>query len=333
MSLKAAARDLLQSVVQRYGYTVAHVDALYSWQRPTAGPPPLRGRSDPSLREDHPRLRALAERYAAFDPTARGSDLWTADHVVGDRLRYFRGDDAYVWQQSGPNMNEFGYVLTTYYVRTIDALGLMGRFTDDDWFGNFIFAIDDTIVSRDKLDSILEIHFLERYLKLSSLSGAVILDIGAGYGRLAHRTCEALPQIAHYLCVDAVPQSTFISDFYLKFRGSKAAVVALDEVEATLREKPPNLAINVHSFSECRMEAIDWWLALLERYRVRHLMIVPNDPWEDGRGTLVTNDRQDFSKLVAKRGYRLIAHEPKYRDPLVHRYAINPTHYYLFELA
>jgi hypothetical protein len=142
-----------------------------------------------------------------------------------------------------------------------------------------------------------------------------------------------MPNVADYLCVDAVPQSTFVSEFYLTFRQSKARVIALDEIEATLQRTKPDLAVNVHSFSECRMDAIDWWLRLLSKSGVRHLMIVPNDANHDGGQSLLTNDRQDFAPLFAKHGYQLVAKEPKYRDPTVQQYAINPAHHFLFELS
>jgi SAM-dependent methyltransferase len=333
MGFKGAVRDLLRRLVRPYGYELMDRAALYEWQRPSAVPFQSGGLTDPCLTETNPRLVALRERYVAFDEAVTTPDLWTTDYVAGDRLRYFRGSDAYLWQRFGPNMNDFGYVLTTYYVRSIDTLALMRRLTDDDAFGNFTMTIDGTIVSRDMLDSIIELYFLERHLKLSSLPGPRILDIGAGYGRLAHRICESLPNVAEYVCVDAVAQSTLISELYLKFRGSRARVVALDEIEATLARWTPDVAVNVHSFSECRMEAIDWWLGLLEKSGVRHLMIVPNDPYEDGGDRLVTNDRRDFSALLTKHGYKEIVREPKYRDPLVQRYAINPTHHFLFELS
>ena len=45
-----------------------------------------------------------------------------------------------------------------------------------------------------------------------------LLDIGAGYGRLAHRLAESVPA-TEIMCTDAVPASTFLSEFYLRFRG------------------------------------------------------------------------------------------------------------------
>jgi hypothetical protein len=36
--------------------------------------------------------------------------------------------------------------------------------------------------------------------------------------------------------------------------------------------------------------------------------------------------------VFEKYGYRQIAKDPKYRDPVVQKYALNPTCHYLFEL-
>ena len=333
MGVIGRVRNVLNSLALRRGYVFADVKSLYEWQRPSVGPVPVRGRSDPYLDEGNPRLVELLQRYARFDPAVTAPALWKVDHIVGERLRFPRGNDAYVWQLRGPNMNVLGYALTTYYVRSIDRLGMLPRLTDDDWFGNFTFDIAGQTVSRDLLDSVIELHFLERQLKLSSLTAPLILDIGAGYGRLAHRTCQVFTNLAGYLCVDAVAQSTFVSEFYLRFRKSPARVIPLDEIESALKTTKPTIAVNIHSFSECRMDAIDWWLGLLERTGVEYLMIAPNDARHDGGQTLVTNDRQDFRPVVERHGYKLVAREPKYADPVVQQYAINPTHYYLFKLS
>ena len=142
-----------------------------------------------------------------------------------------------------------------------------------------------------------------------------ILDVGAGYGRLAHRMVQSLGNIKEYVCADAVPVSTLICDYYLKFRAceGRAAVLPLDELETGLADRRIDLAINIHSFSECRTSAIDWWLSLLARHRVRYLMIVPNTPRKTVGETLLTNDGHDFGGIVTKHGYSLVAREPKYR--------------------
>jgi len=105
---------------------------------------------------------------------------------------------------------------------------------EDDYFGNFVFQIGGKTISRDLLDSILEIYFLDRHLGLASAENhRTILDVGAGYGRLAHRLVSALSGAQRYLCTDAVAESTFISEYYLGFRGldGRACAVPLDEIE------------------------------------------------------------------------------------------------------
>jgi hypothetical protein len=60
-------------------------------------------------------------------------------------------------------------------------------------------------------------------------------------------------------------------------------------------------------------------------------MIVPNANNHGGE-LLLTNDGKDFGEVIEKHGYTLVAKDPKYRDPVVQEYAINPTYHYLFEL-
>ena len=252
---------------------------------------------------------------------------------ISDDILYFRGDNAYVWQLRGQNMNIMAYALTTFYVRSIDNLRLLERLEEDESFGNFTFRIDNILVSRDLLDSIMEIYFLEKHLNLSSSKDMTILDIGAGYGRLAHRMVCALSNVKKYLCTDAVAVSSFISEYYLRFRGmeERAKAVPLDEIENIISSMDVNIAVNIHSFSECKIPAIEWWLSLLEKYGVEYLMIVPN-PCNHGGEILLTNDGKNFGEVIEKYGYKLVAKDPKYRDPVVQKYGINPTYHYLFEL-
>jgi len=337
MSAKGLVRRVLGSIVQPYGYEIVDRNALYDWQQPNAAVPAFAAAqlppgADAYLRDDNPALQDLKRRYASFNKDATTPLVWTEDFVSGDALRWFRGNHAYLWQLRGPNMNAMGYALSAYYARAIDTLHLLDRLTDDNLFGNVTFQVDGRPVSRDLLDSVIEIYFLERHLGLSRMTRPVILDIGAGYGRLAHRIVEGLPDVERYLCVDAVAASTFVSEYYLNLRGTagRAEVLPLDAVERALAVRQIDLAINVHSFSECRLEAIDWWLGMLARHGVRQLMIVPNAKSGDGGQSLLTNDGNDFRPVVEKHGYTLVAREPKYRDPIVQQFGINPTFHFLF---
>jgi len=338
MGVKNRLRNLLSGAVRPFGYEVMEQSALYDWQKPTGDQSPSTSTDLPDgafayLVDNHPSLEALRARYAKFNAAVTAPLVWTDELVRGERLRFFRGDYAYVWQRQGRNMNLLGYALTMYYARSIDTLGLMEKLQDDDLFGNRPFQVDGRYVSRDLLDSLIEIYFLERHLKLSQLDRPTLLDIGAGYGRLAHRVVEGLPNVGQYLCTDGVAASTFVSEYYLRFRkASKASVIPLDEIEARLTSQKVDIAINIHSFSECQISAIDWWLALLARAGVRYLFIVPNTAGGSDGQQLLTNDLKDFMPLIERCGYRLVVREPKFRDPVVQTYGINPTYHHLFEL-
>ena len=98
--------------------------------------------------------------------------------------------------------------------KSIDHLNLLDVLHEDDRFGVEIFNFHGQTVSRDLLDSIIEITFLEKHFGFLNRRDFNVLDIGAGYGRLAHRMATAAPNLGRYFCVDAVPESTFISDYY-----------------------------------------------------------------------------------------------------------------------
>ena len=216
-------------------------------------------------------------------------------------------------------MNISGYALATFYVKSIDKFGLLQQLEEDDYFGNFTFLIDGRRVSRDLLDSMTEIYFLDKHLNVSSRGGLNILDIGAGYGRLAHRMVEAFPNIQTYFCTDAIAISTFICEYYLRFRNSenRTQVIPLDDIESTLKNQSIDVAVNVHSFSECSISATEWWISLLEKHRIRYLMIVPNARDHGGELMQSTGDRQDIRKVVEEHGYKLVVKEPKFRDLVV----------------
>lgn len=336
--VEKSAIDVLNSLLKYRNYKAIDNRTLYQWQnfsdeKPSYNRSVLPAGASDYLQKNNPKLEYLIKKYNTFNSEVTTPLVWTDAHVKSDDIVYFRGDNAYVWQLRGQNMNILGYALTTYYVKSIDKLQLLDLLDEDDLFGNFTFRIDNRLISRDLLDSIIEIYFLEKHLNISKLNKTTILDIGAGYGRLAHRMVTSMPQISSYLCTDAVAISSFISDYYIKFRkvDKVAKVIGLDAIERALAEKPVDIAINVHSFSECKISAIDWWVSLLSRYKVRYLMIVPNAAGHGGE-RLLTHEGGDFSEVIKKYGYNLIAKEPKFRDPVVQAFGINSTYHYLFEL-
>ena len=253
-------------------------------------------------------------------------------------LAGFRGDGAYLWDRRDGNLVE-KYQTTAAYVESIDRLGLLDRLTEDGAFGARTIRTDTgRIVSRDLLDSIVEIYFLDRALGLANRRGFQVLDIGAGYGRLAHRLAEAFPALGTVHCTDAVPESTFLAELYLRHRGMdhRVRVVPLPDVEDLLSSRRIDLAVNIHSFcNECNRAAVMWWISRLARYGVRYFMLVPNAADHGGR-RLVTREpdgtQPDARPVQEAHGYHLTRDEPKYLDPTVQARGVSPTRQYLFTL-
>lgn len=332
----------LDAALARRGFERIASRLVYPWQRTPIDLPSHSGAALPpgsaeALRVDHPRLRELRRAYRELASPLAQDPVWTDALLATADLRQFRGDNPYVFQLRGRNFNALGYAVSYYCARRvgeIERLGLLDRLEEDGLFGVHTFEIDGRLISRDLLDSALELAFLERHLGLSHGPQRTLLDIGAGYGRLPHRGATAFPETTLWLATDAIPASTFLCEYYLDFRavGERARVVPLHEVVGAIRPGKVDVAVNIHSFSECSLAAIDAWIALLAGARVEHLMIVPNAVAADGV-TMLTNQGADFTRIVAGHGYRCIAAEPKYPDPLVQEYGVSPAAHLLFRLG
>lgn len=282
------------------------------------------------------RLTDLTQRYRAIQHPVMTPSMWTDAFVQQEIDLYrFRADGGYVWQHREIN-TDLHYTLCTYYFKSIDFLRLLDTLTEDRLFGAYTVEVGDRVVSRDLLDSLAEIYFLERHLGLSKRSHFPILDIGAGYGRLAHRLTQAFPNVGPIYCTDAIATSSFLCEYYLKFRGvsDRAVTVPFDELQSTLTENPVQLAINVHSFSECSIDAIKGWLDILADFNVPYLMLVPNAL--DNGGTRLLSCEKDLSRidylpLLEQRGYQQMACNLKFLDPTVQANGLSPTHHFLFQ--
>jgi hypothetical protein len=309
----------------------AKLDDVYANRAAPVPAPPLPPEAEEVLRPDHPTLADYERRYQSHP--AADSSQWSNDYIRNTiDMRFFRANNSYVWQQ-WDSTDPFRYGLTTYYTRLHDRFRLFDRLHEDGLFGAETYDIDGVTVSRDLLDSIAELTFLEEEVALSTGS-PTILDIGAGYGRLAHRTTTAFENVT-YVCTDAVPLSTYLSEFYLRFRGvaDRATVIPLDEIAEAIADRKIDVAVNIHSFSECPLTAIEWWLDLLAGSTVEHLMIVPNT-----KTRLLSKERNapriDFMPLVEAAGFELVRMRPKYGDSdFMQKHGLHgtfPMFYFLF---
>jgi 2-polyprenyl-3-methyl-5-hydroxy-6-metoxy-1,4-benzoquinol methylase len=285
------------------------------------------------LNTGNPRLLDLKRRYKGH--SAAMHSLWKDTYIQSELdLSTFRGDNVYIWQTRQINANlVMQYLLTAYHVKDIDRLNLFDRLREDGQFGAVNFSFNDQIVvSRDLLDSILEINFLERHLRISQMAAPVVLDIGAGYGRFAYRMVNALPNLKTIYCTDAVAESTFLCDYYLTFRavGDRARAIPIDEIEGLLGRNHIDIVTNMESFAECTVESIRWWLDLIQRNQASYFMIVVE-------GNTLLSKEEDKSKTpfqpeIEARGFDLIAKEPVYPSTTsVSKYGLYPDRtYFLF---
>ena len=92
------------------------------------------------------------------------------------------------------------------------------------------------------------------------------------------------------------------------------------------------LAVNIHSFSECAVEAVAYWVSRCAELKIEYLFIVPNFN-EEGEIAVLLDNGTDINPLLAQHGYHLCHAEPKYGNPEVQRYGVSPTWYYLFRAA
>jgi SAM-dependent methyltransferase len=286
-----------------------------------------------ALTASNPRLVALRRIYAGLDLPSLQASRWHESAVASDLdFRYFRGDTLITWHyRELLRPTQLKYFIYAQYVRDRDELRLLERLTEDGAFGCWTFTYPGhPRYSRDLLESVNEISFLERELGLSSRERFSVLDIGAGYGRLAHRMTAAYPQLDDYCCVDAVPESTFLCEYYLEHRGCAppARVVSLDQI-STLAPGSFDLAINIHSFPECTYAAVQWWLELITQLKIPRLLIVPND----ARNLLSLEEdgtHRDFEPLLEAAGFHLAAGEETIRDPAVAALIGINDHFLLF---
>jgi SAM-dependent methyltransferase len=294
---------------------------------------PLPPGAQEELSDQNPRLRELRATYEALDLPASDGSRWQREHIDAFLdLRYFRGETLITWHyRELPRITRLKYFVLMRYVAERDELGLLDRLEEDGAFGCWTYSYPGhRPVSRDLLESVNEICFLERELALSQRERFSVLDIGAGYGRLAHRMAAAYPNLADYCCLDAIPESTFLSEYYLRHRGCAppARVVSLDAV-GDLVSGGFDLAVNIHSFSECTLAAIAWWVEELRRLRVPRLLVIPNEPTEllsleaDG-------SRRDFGPLLEKAGYRPLVSRPVVEDAAVRELVPLEDHFHLF---
>lgn len=250
-----------------------------------------------------------------------GDGVWNERHLNNFDVMKFRGDNVYVWQTRV--FQEIHFFVSYLFALKVDKLGLHNKLTETGSYGVETFNFDGKLVSRDLIDSIIEINYLEEKLQFSKSSNFHILDIGAGYGRFAKRIQEGFSNI-EVSCIDAIPLSTCLSRVYLESEiiTGKVTVHQLNTINV-IQEGAINLAINIHSFSEMSLSSVVSWVNFLLEKKVENIFIVPN-----GSG-LALNDGTDFGGIFEEAGYQIASVDDKFGDPDFTRFGIYPSKYFL----
>lgn len=336
--MKSRFRSFVYRILARMDYALVSHRALHAYDKGSRPAPSVPVPADAAqyLDHDNPRLEELRARYAALKVEASSHSLWSREYVREQiNLQLFRAQSAYVWVfKELPRPTQLKYFL--YAQRALACSpDIFGKIDEDGAFGALCYDFETTgRVSRDRMDSIIELDFLNRHMQLLSLPRLRVLDIGAGYGRLAHRTCQLVPNVEKYVCLDAIPESTFLAEFYTGYRGlrDRVRVVPLDEL-AAMQEGALgafDIAFNVHSFSECTYAAIGWWLKHVRQLEIPYLFIVPNTSTHF-LTTEPDGSRKDFLPLIEQAGYRLVAQEPLFENPDVRKLISIQDHLFLFK--
>ena len=216
-------------------------------------------------------------------------DTWATK--VRDGLPFFATSPLYVDQDDVTDA-DVDAVVSSFPAAVCDPAAM----TRDVAHGGKAFQTSRGPVTRMWVDGMTEIAFLHRAVP-EPLMSLDVLDIGAGYGRLA---VLLAPFVRSYTCVDAVDVSVDVCRTYTQLYAPTVRVLDMAGLDTTTLH--PTLAINVHSWNECPPDQIVGWLDRLEA--VPYLFTVSHDreysTWGD--------DRASFKPIIFER-YVLILEE------------------------
>jgi SAM-dependent methyltransferase len=220
--------------------------------------------------------------------------------TVRDAYPKFAKCPIYVEQNSVPEARFEKLACEIFLHGSTDAAGKLR----DAEYGARVVMTSLGPVTRMWLESNVEIHFLQKYLP--NLKAFNVLDIGAGYGRLAVPLSKCAGSVT---CVDAVPISTEICREYCGRFAPEVNVISLAEFQGPWSSRQFDLAINIHSFNECSIEQIEAWLDTLKEMRVPFLFTV-------------SHGQMDHSPEPSYRAWQEGACGPSWRHLLEERYTL-----------
>lgn len=127
------------------------------------------------------------------------------------------------------------------------------------------------LVCMDYLQAVLELEFMTRHV---ALDGAVVLEIGAGFGRTCHAVL-ANHDVAAYYIVDLENSLELARAYLRQVLGEafgKLRFVSAGDLDSILGDLRFDLCLNIDSFAEMDAEIVRNYLALIAEC-CRHLYV------------------------------------------------------------
>lgn len=271
------------------------------------------------------RATELNKVYHDLNLHPKDLGVWTEKHVLELDVENFRSDNVYVWQKRNVVMQN--YLISYLVTQIMDKSNLLESLFESGAYGVEFFEFSERKISRDLIDSVLEINFMIDLIGRDSLTEFRVLDIGAGYGRLAKNLAKVFPEMK-IGCVDAIPMSTAISEFYLEEEITRGQVEVFDLTQLDLlQSKNFDIAVNIHSFSEMSLSSVENWVSLLKASKVPRVFVVPNPRH------LGLNSGEDFQEVFERFGYKVTTIRSKYLEGLPENCLLYPANYYYLELG
>jgi len=215
-------------------------------------------------------------------PKYGGSSLWDTYHRT--RITRDASVDLTGFKSAGVNFKLGLWNPRTNGVRYLKALiyNLADRLDEAGWQRLRRTAGRDTgapiavrrhgeLVCMDYLQAVLELEFIARHV---DLDGAVVLEIGAGYGRTCH-TVLANHDVTTYYIVDLENSLELARAYLRQVLGddvTKVRFIRADDLESALGDVDVDLCVNIDSFAEMDPGTVENYLAFVAA-RCRHLYV------------------------------------------------------------
>ena len=208
----------------------------------------------------------------------------------------FASESVYVAQNS---YSEERFREVAKEVATFGPVDVMGGMTRDAEFGARVVETELGGVTRMWLDGNVEIDFIRR--NIPNMERLRVLDIGAGYGRLA---VMMRPLVKEYTCVDPVKISTEICRAYTARFDSRVITLGIEEFSNSNAKY--DLAINIHCWNECTLEQVEAWIQAIADRKIPYLFTV--DHGRPGEAYNAWNNTGSFRPVIENH-YRLVKEE------------------------